>query len=859
MDTASLPAPWSLDAAEVLRRLETSPKGLAHAEAERRLSAYGPNEIRSEREASAWHIFFRQFTSPLVLVLVGASLISFALGEGTETAIIIVLLLLGGILAFVQEYRSERALRQLRKKLTRHAMVLRNGRVERIDARNLVPGDIVELDLGTVVPADLRLIRVEDLEIDESILTGESFPVDKTTEDVARDRRLPQEQINLAFSGTHVVQGSGMGVVVRTGARTEMGKTAALLSVRTEETEFQKGIRNFGNFLLKITLFLALIVTVILGLLHGNWTEAMLFALALAVGISPELLPVIVTINLSRGALAMSKKHVLVKRLIAIEDLGNADVFCTDKTGTLTVGKLRARESVDPDGKPSALPLAFAAECLDLKANGRATNPIDEAILDAAKSGNVSPALPGAVRYDIVSFDFTRRRMSCVVGSKGARDRWMIVKGATTELMSCCTSRVSSGSQVPRPLTDRERTEILARADGFHDRGERLVAIARKKIGVQDAYSPKDECGLELLGFVLVSDAPKVTAKAALESLRALNTRITILTGDNERVTRHVAEQIGFGITGVLTGDDLERLDDAQLEKAVEATNVFARITPAHKLRVIQALKRAGHTVGYMGDGVNDAPALRAADVGISFDDAVDVAKEAAGIILLKKKLSVLADGIREGRRTFVNTRTYLHATISSNFGNMLSVAGAALLLPFIPLLPSQILLLNLVSDFPMLSISADRVSDAELATPKKWDIGQISNFMYFFGTISSLADYATFAVLLFVARADVALFRSSWFVESLLTEVVVIFLLRSRRLSFANRPGLPVIASSVLVVVASLYFVQTNLGRAAELVPLPMWLLLSVIAIVAGYAVLTELGKIAYYRFRAAEPKAGA
>lgn len=844
-------SPWSQDVESLLHQLDSSAKGLSKTDAARRLAADGSNEVESERPVPWWQILFRQFTSPLVLILVGASFISMSLGERTETVIILIMVCAGGILAFVQEYRSERALRQLRKKLTRHAVVLRDGKSIRIDAREIVIGDLVECDLGTVIPADLRMIRVEDLEIDESVITGESIPVEKHTEPLDEKSRLPQDHINMAFMGTHVVQGAGVGLVVGVGRDTEVGRTAGLLSAKTEETSFQKGIRSFGNFLLKVTLGLALIVAVILGLIHGNWTEALLFALALAVGISPELLPLIVTINLSHGALKMSKKHVLVKRLIGIEDLGNADVFCTDKTGTLTVGKLRARESIDPNGEPSPLPLAYAAHCLEIKANGRTSNPLDQAILEATQDGSTKPAIPDAVRYDIVSFDFQRRRMSCIIGTKKDEQRWMVVKGATAEVIAQCTSRMMSDASDSAALDESDRKEILACANRYHDKGYRLLAVARRPIEQQKKYSPEDEKDLELIGFVLVSDAPKVSAKAALIELQKLNTRIVILTGDNERVTAHVAEQLGFAVTGVLTGDDLESMSDEELKQQTERVNVFARITPAHKLRVIQAFKTNGHTVGFMGDGVNDAPALRAADVGISFDDAVDVAKEAAGIILLQKKLSVLADGIREGRRTFVNTRTYLYATISSNFGNMLSVAGAALLLPFIPLLPSQILLLNLLSDIPMLSISADNVPDEELAKPKKWDIVKISNFMYFFGTISSLADYATFALLLFVARADVALFRTSWFVESLLAEIFVIFLFRSRRLSFSNLPGKPVILSSLLVVVLSLAFVQSRFAANLELVPLPPWILGAIFAIVAGYAVLNEIGKLLYYKYR--------
>ncbi len=847
--------PWTCTVNDVFDEFASGPDGLTSSQVTERRKLCGMNTLEGSGLQPAWRIFLRQFESPLILILFAASLISFFLGERTQTAIILIIVFIGGVLAFVQEYRSDRALQRLRKKLTRYATVIRNGKTLRVAASELVQGDMVELEIGTVVPADLRLVSIDDLEIDESVMTGESEPVAKTTDVLALSNPLPQEQLNLAFSGTHIVQGSGRGIVIRVGKETEFGKTAALLSIRAEETDFQKGIRNFGNFLIKITLGLCIIVFIILGLIHGQWGESLLFAVALAVGVSPELLPVIVTINLSRGALAMGRKQVLVKRLIAIEDLGNSDVFCTDKTGTLTVGKLRVRDSILPDGKKSRLPLSYASQCLGIGSKGRATNPLDQAILEASKTQKFVPVISNPTLHDIVSFDFKRRRMSCVLSGKNDDQRWLIVKGAVAEMLSACTS-VRKDEHSSTALDASGRQELLKMADSYHDQGYRLVAVARKKIQTKANYTPQDETALELVGFVLISDAPKISAKSALQSLKQLNTRLVILTGDNERVTRHVAESLGFTITRMLTGDRIETMDDATLAREVERTNVFARITPTHKLRIIQALKNNHHAVGFMGDGVNDAPALRAADVGISFDNAVDVAKEAASIILLKKNLSVLADGIREGRRTFVNTRTYIYATISSNFGNMLSVAGASLLLPFIPLLPAQILLLNLISDLPMLGISTDNVSEDELSQPQKWDIQKISNFMYFFGVISSLADYATFAAMLFVARADILLFRSGWFIESVLTEIVIIFLVRSRRISLDNLPSTVLSMSAIVVTAATFYLVQSGLGGYFGLVALPISILSLVLLIVVCYSLLTLLGKTAFYRFKPNDTK---
>lgn len=842
-------APWTLDTQALFAEFKSNPRGIDAHEASVRLAEHGLNEIQQDGDIPAWRIFIQQFASPLVSILIGASIISFILGERTQTVIILAMMFLGGILAFVQEYRSEKSLRQLRKKLTRYANVIRGGKTERVDARHLVPGDVVELSLGSVVPADLRLFRIEDLEIDESIITGESDPVPKSAVPLSTAAKLPQEQLNIAFLGTHVVQGSGYGLVIRTGSKTEFGRTAILLTKKTEETDFQKGIREFGNFLVKITLGLALVVFIFLALFRGQFTESLLFALALAVGVSPELLPVIVTINLSRGAIAMGRKKVLVKRLIAIEDLGNADVFCTDKTGTLTVGKLRVRDSFDASGAKSDSPLTHAMCCLEVSGNGRATNPIDQALLEAAGSRNLSDLMPGCRRIDIVSFDFQRRRMSCVLGREDAGPQ-LVTKGAVNEILAICKTYLDPKNGRLETLDGSVRQTILNQIEKAHDSGQRVVAVARRDLEVKDKYSPEDERDLEFIGYVTVSDAPKITAKAAIKSLQSLNAKIVVLTGDNEQVTRYVANELDFKIEGLLTGDDLQDMDDAQLDSAVERTNVFARITPEHKLRIINALKRRGHTVGYMGDGVNDAPALRAADVGISFDDAVDVAKEAAGIIMLKKNLSVLADGIREGRKTFVNTRTYIYATISSNFGNMLSVAGASLFLPFIPLLPAQILLLNLLSDLPMLAISTDCVPDSELKQPKHWNIRRISNFMYFFGTISSIADYATFGVLLLVVNANIDHFRSGWFVESMLTEIAIIFMVRSRVLKLSNPPGKILVALSLFVIVGTIWFVESGAGAFFGLVPLGLKLQLTLYLIVIGYSVLTLAGKTAYYRF---------
>lgn len=836
------PAAWSQSPEQLFHTFKTGEQGLGKEAVEERQGRDGKNTIASEGGTSGWQIFMNQFKSPLVIILVIASGISICLGQTTETGIILSMVFLGGLLGFFQEYRSEQALRQLRSQLSHTSNVIRDGKDQTIKSEDLVVGDIVEFELGSIIPADIRLFEVNDLEIDESSLTGESEPVPKHAGLVDAAKTTPQELGNMAFSGTHVVQGSGKGIVVAIGKATMVGKTADLLSLKPDETSFQKGLRDFGNFLLKITLGLAVIIFFLLGISRGQWTESLLFALALAVGISPELLPVIVTINLSRGAITMGKKFVLIKRLSAIEDLGNATVFCTDKTGTLTVGKLRVRQSVDAYGKEDEHVLALATNCLELDTRGQASNSIDEALKEA--TGNQT----NFTKIDTISFDFQRRRMSCVLEQEGTR--FMVTKGAVAEVLASCSSVRTETSQA-KLLDQKQREHIMALADGFHDKGYRAIAIAQRPIGIQETYSPQDEKELELVGFVLVSDAPKETAAQAMRELQSLNTKIVVLTGDNERVTRYVTEQLGMSVKRLFIGEEIDRMDMTELQAAVKNADAFARITPTHKLRIVQAMKANGQVVGFMGDGINDAPALKAADVGISFQDATDVAKQAASVILLRKNLSVLAEGIKEGRRTFVNTRTYIRATIASNFGNMLSVAGAALLLPFIPLLPSQILLLNLLTDLPMLAISTDSVSQEDLKKPKHWDIKEVSNFMYFFGSISSLADYATFAVLLFIAQADMHQFRSAWFIESAFTEIIVIFLLRSHGRSWKTKPSRALVYASLATIGISFLFTQTQLGKDFELVPVHGMVIGAIVLIVVAYAALTEIGKSTYQRFK--------
>jgi Mg2+-importing ATPase len=824
-------SPWQLTEAAIMHKLNGSPEGLSVREAAARARRQKTQTPRASSEVPAWYILARQFASPLILILLVAVGIAAFLGQRLEAIIILVMLSLNAIMAFVQEYRSERAFRALREQLARTAVVLRDSLPVRLPVSALVLGDVIVLTPGTVIPADLRLFKADELEIDESALTGESVPVLKTTQHLGAETPLPGRK-NMAFLGTAVIAGTGLGIVTSIGTTTELEKIGALLTKRRGETDFQRGIKDVGRVLLGSTLALAAVVFLSLGVLRGHWTESLIFALAIAIGVSPELLPVIVTMNLSRGAIALGKKFVLVKRLEAIENFGNADVFCMDKTGTLTEGVIRVRGALNAALKPAPEVLRLAALCTEVGPAGSATNPIDASIM-AAGAQHPEPY----IRHATFSFDYTRRRMSVILGCAENKDRLLITKGAAKEVLSCCR------------MSEERREELITISEHYQSQGSRTIAVARRHVPIAQHYHFELESDLEFIGFVLLSDIPKPSAKEALFDLAALHTRIIVLTGDTERISRRVASEIGFKVSGVIRGVQLERMSDAELKRVVEKTNVFAEILPGHKLRIVETLRRNGHTVGFLGDGVNDAPALRAADVGISFETATDVAREAADVILTKRDLEVLADGIREGRRTFANMHTYFNATLSSNFGNMMSVAAAALFIPFIPMLPAQILLLNTLDDLPMLAIPSDNVPDDALLRPRKWSAGYLMRFILFFGVISSLADFGTFIVLFRLFGERMAVFRSGWFIESLLTEILVVFLLRSERFR-KNPPSITLITTCLVSLGAAFLIVdQLPFGRTLGFVPITLPLLAAILSIVITYAAAVLLGKRWFFK----------
>jgi Mg2+-importing ATPase len=739
----------------------------------------------------------RQLRSPLLLLLLVAAGVSSLVGEGSNAAIIGAIVALSVGLGFANEYRAERAAQALHSQLRHRAAVRRDDQWTSVEVTALVPGDVVRLELGTVVPADVRLLSAVGLECDEAVLTGESLPVDKDPQPVAAGAALG-ELSSCAFMGTIVRAGEAEAVVVATGARTEFGQIAVGLGERQEETQFQAGLRRFSGLLARVAGVLTGSIFVINLVLARPLIDALLFSLAIAVGITPQLLPAVVTTSLATGSRRLAQRKVLVKRLVSIEDLGDVEVLFTDKTGTLTEGRISFQRSLDAAGEPSERALLLGLACTQTPpdaAEGAGANPLDAALWQAP--GAAKPAVAAYRRVGVVPFDHDRRRVSVL--ADGPDGRVLLTKGAPEGVLARCRGVAGSAKAV---------LEAEFRA------GSRVVAVASRPAPDLDTVSAADEHDLSLAGFLVFLDQPKPSAATALARLAELGITVRVLTGDNTTVAEHVCDTLGLDGGATLDGEQLEDLDDDALTARLQRTRVFARMNPEQKTRVIRLHRRAGASVAYLGDGVNDAVALHQADVGISVDSATDVAKDAADIVLLEKDLHVLADGVVEGRRIFANTIKYILMGTSSNFGNMFSAAAASAFLPFLPMLPSQILLNNLLYDAGQMTIPSDRVDAEQLARPSHWDLGYIRRFMLFFGPISSLFDFLTFAVMRSVFHAGPALFRSGWFVESLATQSLVIFVIRTRRVPFLRSPpGRLLTATTLLVVVVGALLPASPLG----------------------------------------------
>ena len=825
---------------DFLAHLNTSWSGLSGEEAENRLEIYGYNELAKKKKRTAIVAFLLRFRSPLIVILLIAGLISGFTGDAISASIIFSIVFLSVILDFYQENKAQKAAEMLKEKVTTMATVLRDNVKQEVKLSEIVPGDIILLSAGDIVPADGRALTAKDLFIDQSALTGESFPVEKTIDPPTPSSPIITERNNCIFLGTSVVSGTATAAVTKTASNTEYGKIAEKLAGREPETEFEKGMRRFGFLMLEVIFLLVIFVFFINALFKRGILESLLFAVALAVGLTPELLPMIVSVNLSRGAITMSNKGVIVKRLASLENFGSMDVLCTDKTGTLTENKITLVLHVDADGNENEKVLLYSY--LNSSYETGLKSPLDDAIL---RHGNLN--VKDYEKIDEVPFDFIRKRVSIVIERE--RERFFIAKGAPEEIFKVCTYYELADNIFDLTETMQKRIE-----DTYYDlssKGFRILAVAYKKVRVEKTvYSISDESDMVFLGLVAFMDPPKETAKESIRQLSLSGIELKILTGDNELVTRKTCEDLGFPIKGVILGDEVHQMNDDALRRAVEHANVFARVTPGQKDRIMNALRRNGHVVGFLGDGINDAPSLKAADVGLSVDNAVDVAKESADIILLQKDLTVLHEGVLEGRKTFGNTMKYIMMGTSSNFGNMLSVAAASLFLEFLPMLPIQILLNNLLYDISESTIPTDNVDQEYVEKPKKMDVLFIRRYMVLIGPISSIFDFLTFATMLYVFNATPSLFQTAWFIESLCTQTLVIFVIRTRRTPFyRSKPSRLLLLSSLAVVILALVMPFTPLGTLFSFVPPPLTFFLFLGAFVGGYVALTEIVKRRFYK----------
>jgi Mg2+-importing ATPase len=839
---------WKLQKDELLRELNASAMGLNDAEAARRLKAYGLNEIPSIEHRTSLRIFASQFKNPLVYVLVFASVLAGFLGDVTEATIIVAIVLANSALGFALEHRSERAVDELRKYLSYTTIVVRNGQKLVLTTSKLVPGDIVNLAIGDVVPADIRLLEADELQMDESVLTGESTSVDKNPAPVELDKPLPHQLANIALMGSTVTNGNGAGLVVATGKKTYFGQAASSLSLLPPKTDFQKNIGKFGSFLVKVILILTAFVFLVNSILGHDLLESLLFSLALAVGIIPEALPVVITVGLSEGALRLIKKKVVVKRLESIEDMGNVDVLCTDKTGTLTQNKVKVQDIVDPSDQsdPEIIKYALLCNSAIIEGDKILGNPIDVAIWNHARENRFNEAnLNTFTRIHEIPFGFARRRMSVVV--KNDNRLLLISKGAPESIANVATSVGNEIESQPIPNVHEKITSLIEK---YSQTGNRLIAIAIKEVEEKPDYSTADEQGLRFVGLLVLSDPLKEDAAPAISRLKLLGIKLKILSGDDPVVTEDVCRKLGIDFQGkVLTGVDVENMQEDELRKAVEENDVFARVSPEQKYAIVSALKKNGHVTGFLGDGVNDAPALKLADAGISVDSGVQVAKEASSVILLEKSLGAVADGVAEGRKAFGNMIKYIMNTISANLGNMFTLAVGSLFLPFIPLLPSQILLTNLISDAPLLTIATDNLDEEGLRSPKKWSISLIAKFALFFGLISSVFDFFTISALIYLLNASPELFRTAWFIESVISEILVTFSIRTRRKFYESRPSNLLIAASIVMAAVTLVVVYSPIGVLLEFVQPPLWFLGLIFGILGCYFFLVEGLKHLFFR----------
>lgn len=834
------------DNPEALKLMSSRMEGLSEEEAVSRLKLYGLNEVASEKRISWLMHLFNNMKNPLVILLTVLAIISYSTGDIRATVVIAIMVVLGVILRFFQELRADHAAEALKAMVSNKASVIRDGKEQQIPLKMLVPGDIISLSAGDMTPADVRVLSAKDLFLNQAAITGESLPAEKDATVASKDDINPLEISNLCFLGSNVVSGTALAVVINTGGKTYFGSLATSLVGAKELTSFDKGINGFTWLMIRFIAIMVPLVFVVNGLSKNNWLEAFLFAMAVAVGLTPEMMPMIVSVNLSKGALVMSKKKVIVKRLNAMQNFGAMDVLCTDKTGTITEGKIILEKHIDVRGESSTRVLDFGY--LNSYHHTGLKNLMDEAILNHGELEGTLNAKEKYKKIDEIPFDFNRKRMSVIVEDETGLNT-LICKGAVEEVMDHC-NRVEIDGKV-LPMIPKYKDDAKMIVNELNSNGFREVAIGYKEMpGAPDSpvYEVKDESDLILIGFLSFLDPAKESASEALRHLHDLSIEVKILTGDNDVITSYICKTVGMPIENILLGPQMEAMSEEELSAAAGTVSIFAKLAPSHKERIIKALQKNGHVVGFMGDGINDAPALKAADVGISVDSAVDIAKESSDIILLDNNLLVLEQGVMEGRRVFGNIIKYIKMAASSNFGNMFSVVGASAFLPFLPMLPIQVITNNLLYDFSQTTIPTDQVDTDWLKKPRQWKISGIQKFILFIGPISSIFDYMTFFIMLYVFNAwnNPALFHTGWFVESIFTQTLIIHVIRTNKIPFIeSRASVPLLVSSVAIVLVGVWLPVSPLASTLGFVPLPSlyWLFLGLMMI--GYIILTQLVKI--------------
>ncbi|WP_455278366.1 magnesium-translocating P-type ATPase [[Eubacterium] cellulosolvens] len=827
---------YNKSANEILAQLQTTSKGLATNEAQKRLQSYGPNLLRSKKKTDSLTLLVGQFKSPIIILLIIATGLSIFLGDQMNAIIILVIILISGILGLWQERGATNSVKKLMSIIQIKTTALRDEEEKDIAIEEIVPGDVVKLRAGDVIPADGIILESKDLFVNEATLTGETYPVEKMSGIMPPETPL-NSQKNMLFMGTHAVSGTATSVIAYTGKHTEFGRVSEQLSLKPPETEFERGVRRFGFLLMEVTLLLVIAIFAINVYLARSVLESFLFSLALAVGLTPQLLPAIISINLAHGARIMAEKKVIVKRLVSIENFGSMNMLCSDKTGTLTEGSVKIHSALDIYGNENNKVFLYAY--LNAFYQTGFKNPIDEAITSHHQLDITSYR-----KLDEIPYDFIRKHLTVQILSND--QSFIITKGAFQNVLNICDRVETLNGQ---KSIDDMRDDIQKRFEDLSGKGFRVIGIAYKKLDPNIKITRDKESNMIFLGFLVLFDPIKQRITDTIKDLKHLGVHLKIITGDNRLIAGNVGRQIGFSKSSILTGSDIHKMSDEALIKRVNQLDIFAEIEPNQKERIIQALKKSGNVVGYLGDGINDASALHTADVGISVDSAVDVAKESADIVLLEKDLSVLCEGVKEGRKTFANTLKYVFMATSANFGNMFSMAGASLFLPFLPLLPRQILLTNFMTDLPEMTIATDNVDRELVNRPRRWNIKFIKSFMLVFGILSSVFDYLTFGVLLFILHASPNLFRTGWFVESVISATLIVFVIRTRKSLFRSIAGKHLIIVTIFVVSIVLILPFTAIGILFGFSPIPFSFLLAIGSIILLYIIVTEFSKKIFYK----------